>query len=247
METPTYIALSRQLGLTRNMEIVANNLANANTTGFKAEGMVFSEYLIDAERPTKLSYVQDLATWRDQREGELQATGNDLDLAIQGAGWFVVQSPEGPVYTRNGRFQLNAAGEVVNQAGYPVLAGGAPIIVNPEDGPLTVSEDGMLSADLTQGGNVPIIYGQLDIVTFADDQLLQPAGASGFTSDQPAQPAQAADFKIQQRMLEGSNVRSILEMTSMIQVQRSYQSVQRLLEGEHERMRRAVNYIIPGA
>jgi flagellar basal-body rod protein FlgF len=247
METPTYIALSRQLGLVRNMEVVANNLANTNTTGFKAEGMVFSEYLIPAERPVKLSYVQDLATWRDQREGELQPTGNDLDLAIQGEGWFVVQGPEGPIYTRNGRFQLNAAGEVVNQAGYPVLAGGAPVIVNPEDGPLNVSADGMLSADVTQGGNVPVIYGQLDVVTFADDQLLKPVGASGFTSEQPAQPANTTAFKIQQRMLEGSNVRSILEMTSMIQVQRSYQSIQRFLEGEHERMRRAVNYIIPSS
>jgi flagellar basal-body rod protein FlgF len=247
METPTYIVLSRQLGLTRNMEVVANNLANANTTGFRAEGMVFSEYLIRAEKPTKLSYVQDLATWRDQSEGEIQTTGNDLDLALQGDGYFVVQSPNGPVYTRNGRFQLNEAGEVVNQAGYQVLAGGGPIVVNPEDGPLNVSEDGVLSANLTQGGNVPIIYGQLDIVTFADNQLLQPVGGSGFETDQAPQAALAEDFKIQQRMLEGSNVRSILEMTNMIQVQRSYQSAQKFLEGEHERMRRAVNYIIPGS
>lgn len=247
METPTYIVLSRQLGLTRNMEVVANNLANANTTGFKAEGMVFSEYLIRAEKPTKLSYVQDLATWRDQREGEVITTGNDLDLAIQGDGYFVVQSPNGPIYTRNGRFQLNADGEIVNQAGYQVLAGGAPIIVNPEDGPLNISEDGMVTADTTQGGNVPVIYGQLDVVTFADPQLLKPAGASGFTSEQPALPGVAADFKIQQRMLEGSNVRAIIEMTNMITVQRSYQSASRFLEGEHERMRRAVNYIIPSS
>ncbi|WP_374372772.1 flagellar basal-body rod protein FlgF [Dongia sp.] len=247
METPTYIALSRQLGLTRNMEVVANNLANTNTTGFKAEGMVFSEYLIRAEKPTKLSYVQDLATFRDQREGELQVTGNDLDLAIQGDGYFVVQGPDGPIYTRNGRFQLNAAGEVVNQAGYQVLAGGQPVVVNPEDGPLAVSEDGVLSADLTQGGNVPIIYGQLDVVSFADTQQLKAVGASGFTSEQPAQAVPLEDFKIQQRMLEGSNVRAVLEMTNMITVQRSYQSVQKFLEGEHERMRRAVNYIIPSS
>jgi flagellar basal-body rod protein FlgF len=247
METPTYIALSRQLGLTRNMDVVANNLANTNTNGFRAEGMVFSEYLIRAEKPTKLSYVQDLATYRDMREGEMQTTGNDLDLAIQGDGYFVVQSPEGPIYTRNGRFQLNAAGEVVNQSGYQVLAGGAPLVINPEDGPLNVSEDGVFSADVTQGGNVPIIYGQLDVVTFADTQQLKAVGSSGFTSEQAAQPAALEDFKIQQRMLEGSNVRPIIEMTNMITVQRSYQSVQRFLEGEHERMRRAVNYIIPSS
>ncbi|MBL8709000.1 MAG: flagellar basal-body rod protein FlgF [Rhodospirillaceae bacterium] len=247
METPTYIVLSRQLGLSRNMETVANNLANVNTTGFKAEGMVFSEYLIRAERPVKLSYVQDLATYRDYREGELQATGNDLDLAIQGDGFFVVQTPEGPAYTRNGRFQLNAAGEVVNQSGYPVLAGGGPLVINPEDGPLAVSTDGVISADLTQGGNVPIIYGQLDIVTFADNRVLKPQGASTFVTDQPAVAALAENFKVQQRMLEGSNVQSIREMTNMILVQRSYQSAQKFLEGEHERMRRAVNYIIPSS
>jgi len=247
METPTYIVLSRQLGLSRNMETVANNLANVNTTGFKAEGMVFSEYLIRAERPVKLSYVQDLATYRDYREGELQTTGNDLDLAIQGDGFFVVQTPEGPAYTRNGRFQLNAAGEVVNQSGYPVLAGGGPLVINPEDGPLAVSTDGVISADLTQGGNVPIIYGQLDIVTFADNRALKPQGASTFVTDQPAVAALAENFKVQQRMLEGSNVQSIREMTNMIMVQRSYQSAQKFLEGEHERMRRAVNYIIPSS
>ena len=247
METPTYIVLSRQLGLTRNMEVVANNLANTNTTGFKAEGMVFSEFLIRAEKPTKLSYVQDLATWRDQREGEVQITGNDLDLAIQGEGYFVLQGPNGPIYTRNGRFQLNADGEVVNQAGYPVLAGGAPLIVNPEDGPLNVAEDGMMSANALQGGNVPVIYGQVDVVTFADPQQLRPIGSSGFQSDQAPLPAPGENFKIQQRMLEGSNVQSIIEMTNMITVQRSYQSAQRFLEGEHERMRRAVNYIIPSS
>lgn len=247
METPTYIALSRQLGLQRQMDVVANNMANVNTNGFKAEGMVFSEYLIRAEKTTKLSYVQELATFRDQSEGNIQITGNDLDLTIQGEGYFVVQSPDGPIYTRNGRFQLNADGEVVNQSGYPVMAGGAAVIINPEDGPLNVSEDGVLSADVTQGGNVPIIYGQLDIVSFADPQLLKAAGASGFTADQPAEPTPLEDFKVQQRMLEGSNVNSVMTMTDMIKVQRSYQSIQKFLEGEHERMRRAVNYIIPSS
>ncbi|WP_374652639.1 flagellar basal-body rod protein FlgF [Dongia sp.] len=247
METPTYIVLSRQLGLSRQMDVVANNLANTNTPGFKAEGMVFSEYLIKAEKPVKLSYVQDLASYRDMREGNIQTTGNDLDVAIQGKGFFVVQTTDGPRYTRNGRFQLNAAGEIVTSGGFRVLAGGAPLIVNTDDGPITVASDGTVSADRTQGGNTPVIYGKLDVVTFNDDSKLTPDGSSMFASEEAPAQATVADFKVQQRMIEGSNVESIREMTSMIWVQRNYQSAQKFLEGEHERMRRAVNYIIPSS
>lgn len=247
METPTYIVLSRQLGLSRQMDVVANNLANTNTPGFKSEGMVFSEYLIKAERPVKLSYVQDLASYRDLSEGALQTTGNDLDVAIQGKGYFVVQTPDGPRYTRNGRFQLNAAGEVVNHDGFQVMAGGAPLIINTDDGPINIAADGTVSADRTQGGNTPVIYGKLDVVAFADDKALRPDSGSVFESDQAPTAVAVADFKVQQRMIEGSNVQSIREMTNMIWVQRNYQSAQKFLEGEHERMRRAVNYIIPSS
>jgi flagellar basal-body rod protein FlgF len=247
METPTYIVLSRQLGLSRQMDVVANNLANTNTPGFKSEGMVFSEYLIKAEKPVRLSYVQDLASYRDLQEGPLQATGNDLDVAIQGKGYFVVETPDGPRYTRNGRFQLNAASEVVNSEGFRVLAGGAPLIINPDDGPIQIAADGTVSADRTQGGNTPVIYGRLDVVDFAEGSPPSPASGTLFKSDQAPLPVTTDKFKMQQRMIEGSNVESIREMTSMIWVQRNYQAAQKFLEGEHERMRRAVNYIIPSA
>lgn len=247
METPTYIVLSRQLGLSRQMDVVANNLANTNTPGFKAEGMVFSEYVIKAEKPNKLSYVQDLASYRDLREGGLQPTGNDLDVAIQGKGYFVVQTPDGPRYTRNGRFQLNAAGEVVNNEGFRVMAGGAPLIINTDDGPINIAGDGTVSADRTQGGNTPTIYGKLDVVDFANDAALKPVSGTVFASDEVPVQLTTDKFKVQQGMIEGSNVESIREMTSMIWVQRNYQAAQKFLEGEHERMRRAVNYIIPSA
>ncbi|MBI2254238.1 MAG: flagellar basal-body rod protein FlgF [Proteobacteria bacterium] len=247
METPTYIVLSRQLGLSRQMDVVANNLANTNTVGFKSEGMVFSEYLIKAEKPVELSYVQDLASYRDLTEGTLQPTGNDLDLAIQGKGYFVVDTPDGPRYTRNGRFQLNAASEVVNSDGFRVLAGGAPVIINPDDGPINIAGDGTVSADRLQGGNTPVIYGKLDVVAFADNNALKPSSGTTFESDQAPSQANTDDFKVQQRMIETSNVQSIREMTSMIWVQRNYQAAQKFLEGEHERMRRSINYIIPSS
>lgn len=247
METPTYIVLSRQLGLERQMNIVANNLANTNTAGFKAEGMVFSEYLIKAEKPSKLSYVQDLASYHDLSEGNLEATGNDLDMAIQGKGFFVLQTPDGPRYTRNGRFQLNSAGELVNSSGFRVMAGGAPLVINTDDGPINIAADGTVSADRTQGGSTPVIYGKIDVVEFTGKDALKPGNGQVFGSDQAPTSVDVADFKVQQRMIEGSNVQSIREMTDMIWVQRNYQSAQKFLEGEHERMRRAVNYIIPSA
>ena len=123
METPTYIALSRQMVLRDQMDVVANNLANANTSGFKAEMMLMSEVEIPAEEGTALSYVQDFATARDFSPGTLRPTGNDLDLAIQGDGFFAVQTPEGVRYTRVGRFQLDDEGTLVTSHGYPVLAG----------------------------------------------------------------------------------------------------------------------------
>jgi flagellar basal-body rod protein FlgF len=247
METPTYIVLSRELGLERQMAVVANNLANVNTDGFKAEGMVFSEYLIRAEKPTKLSYTQDFASYHDLREGNMKTTGNDLDVAIQGDGYFVLETPDGPRYTRNGHFQLNAASELVNSSGFRVMAGGAAVVINPEDGVINIAADGTISADRTQGGNTPVIYGRLDVVDFAGNNPLKPGNGQVFGSDEAPVAVTTDKFKVQQRMLEGSNVESIREMTSMIWVQRNYQSAQKFLESEHERMRRAVNYIIPSA
>jgi flagellar basal-body rod protein FlgF len=247
METPTYIALSRQLSLSKQMEIVANNLANSTTSGFKAEGIVFTEYLIRSEPRVKLSYVQDLASYRDLSEGGMQPTGNPLDLAVQGEGFFVVQTPDGPRYTRTGRFQLNAQSEIVNHDGFPVLAGGAPIIIDPDDGRPNIAADGTVSADPTQGGNSPVIYGRIDVVTFSGGKALKPVGGTMFASEETAKLAPVNGFKVQQGMLEASNVQSIREMTSMILVQRNYQSTQKFIESEHERMRRAVNYIIPSA
>jgi flagellar basal-body rod protein FlgF len=134
METPSYVALSRQTALVRQMDVVANNLANVATPGFKAESEVFTTVPIRSQvrgSPAKLSYVQDFATARDFSTGPMNPTGNDLDVAIQGDGFFVVQTPNGPRYTRFGHFQLNAAGQVVTKQGYPLLAGGAPLSIDP--------------------------------------------------------------------------------------------------------------------
>lgn len=241
METPIYIALSRQMVLRNKMDVVANNIANASTPGFKAELMLMSEVELPAERGVDLSYVQDFATARDFSPGPLRATGNDLDLAIQGDGFFAVQTPDGVRYTRVGRFQLNADGTLVTSQGYPVLAGGGPVTLNPDDGPVHIAEDGSISTDRAIGGQQQQVAGKLDLVDFADRAKLTPSQDNLF--DANGQQATPATGKIAQRMLEDSNVRPIIEMTSLIEVTRTYQSIQRFLDSEHERQRRAISSI----
>jgi len=248
METPSYVALSRQSALVRQMDVVANNLANVATPGFKAEAEIFTTVPIRSQSfgaPRKLSYVQDFATARDLSTGPMQATGNDLDVAIQGNGFFVIQTPNGPRYTRFGHFQLNAAGQVVTKQGHPVLAGGAPLTIDPDDGPVQISGDGSVSANRTQQGNAQVVYGKLDVVDFANPDALKPEEGVMFATD--AAPIQVAQPAVVQRMLEQSNVQPIKELTTMISVQRSYESMQKFLDGENDRMKRAVNYIIPSS
>jgi flagellar basal-body rod protein FlgF len=241
METPIYIALSRQMVLRQQMDVLANNIANANTSGFKAEMMLMSEVELPAEKGTELSYVQDFATARDFSPGALRATGNDLDLAIQGDGFFAVQTPEGVRYTRVGRFQLDDEGTLVTTQGHPVLAGGSSVTIDPDDGPLNVAEDGTLSTDLARNGQLLQVIGKLDVVDFPKRAALTPAADNLF--DAGAQAPITATGKVAQGMLEDSNVKSILEMTNLISVTRNYQTVQRFLDGEHERQRRAINSI----
>ena len=242
METPTYIALSRQMVLRNQMDVVANNIANASTPGFKAEMMLMSEVELPAERGVDLSYVQDFATARDFSPGALRATGNDLDLAIQGNGFFAVQTPDGVRYTRVGRLQLDANGTLVTNQGYPVLASGGAVTIDPDDGPVNIAEDGSVSTDRAIGGQQQVIAGKLDLVDFADRGKLTPAQDNLF--DPNGQQPTPATGKIAQGMLEESNVQPIIEMTSLIEVTRNYQAMQRFLDSEHERQRRAISSII---
>ena len=240
METPTYIALSRQMALRQEMELVANNIANASTAGFKAELMVMAEVDLPAEKGVKLAYVQDLASARDFSPGPLRPTGGELDLAIDGKGFFAVRTPEGIRYTRVGRFQLDADGILVTSQGYPVLGGGSALTITPEDGPINVASDGTISTDRALEGQQLAIVGKLDIVDFASPAALTPAVDGYFIAKQPPR---AAEGGVVQGMLEDSNVKPIIEMTNLIEVTRSYQSVQRFIDAEHERQRRAIGSI----
>jgi flagellar basal-body rod protein FlgF len=239
METPGYIALARQGGLRREMDLIANNLANLNTPAYRGESMMFVDHLEDTEigETGKMYFSRDVAVLRDLQEGPMEATGNPLDLAISGEGYFVVETPEGARYTRNGSFQLNQDNELVTHAGQPVLDDNGNAIEIPFDAQvIDVSSDGVVS---TEAGEVAV----LDLVSFENEQaLLKRAGGLYDAGEEIVLDAE--DAQISQGMLEGSNVESILEMVRMMSVAQSHGSAQQMGESEHERRLRAVRSLI---
>ena len=235
MENVSNIALSRQSAMRRMMDVIANNIANSSTPGFKASRLMFSEYTSDANRSSLLgspSFVQVAGVFTDMTEGRLTNTGNPLDLALNGEGYFVVQGKDGPEYTRNGRFRLDESGQIVSSINAPLLdAGNRPILVPTGAQSIEVGADGTISAD-----GQPL--GELSIVTFGDEQKLEPTFASHFKTDEA--PLPAPDAKVVQGMIEQSNVEPILEMTRLIEASRSYQSTQTMIQSEHDRKQRAI-------
>jgi flagellar basal-body rod protein FlgF len=238
MQNATYIGLSSQMALQRQMDVVANNMANLTTPAFKGEEMVFSQYLIQPPGNGPLAFVQDIATVRDLRQGPISKTGNSLDLALEGAGYFAVQTPLGPRYTRNGHFQLDNQGQIVTSQGYPVLAdSGQPIQLPANTRAITVAPDGTIS--LSQDGTTAQgAIGKLQIVDFAAPQAVTPAANGLWLTDQPPQPATAT---VQQGMIEESNVQAVVELTRMMAVARASGTVKNFLDEESQRQRNAID------
>lgn len=232
IENTAYIALSRQTALRRQIDVIANNIANMNTTAYKNQRMLFEEYLVKPAGQTKLSFVQDVSVFRELAAGELRPTSNPLDLAIDGDGYFVVETEGGERYTRNGHFRLDAEGKLVTAEGDAVLdVDQRPILLDPNERELTISRDGTISGALG-----PI--GQVAVVDFADPYEMKALGGSLYETDQQPEPALKA--AIVQGMIEGSNVQPIAEMTKLTTLARSYQSTQRLIENDHDLRRRTI-------
>ncbi|MDP6515855.1 MAG: flagellar basal-body rod protein FlgF [Alphaproteobacteria bacterium] len=236
MDNTTYITLSRQTALRRQMDILAHNLANASTTAFKAEAPLFSEYLARAGGQRELAFVQDKGSMRDTSEGPMHRTGNPLDLAIHGDAYFVIQTDRGERYTRNGHFLLDGEGNLVTSADNQVLdVDGREIQIPRDQTGITISSDGSIS-----GVNGPIA--RLQLVEFANPQgLRREANSLYVTSDDPQEPREAS---VIQGMLEQSNVKPIVEMTNMINLHRSYQSNNKLVDTEDQLQRRTIDRIM---
>jgi flagellar basal-body rod protein FlgF len=233
MQTPSYVALSSQAALSRQMSVIANNLANASTPAYKGERVVFQEYLEPSGGSGGTAYVMDTNTYRDTREGPMSRTGNPLDVAIEGSGYMVVQTPQGNRYTRNGHLQLGADGTLVTADGYPILgAGGQPVTVPPGSANITITADGTLSA---RGGAA----GRIELVDFPDEQQVEPAAGGLYVSS--ATPTPAVDAKLRQGMVEDSNVQPIVEMTRLMQVSRNYTATTNMINDENDRIKNALD------
>ena len=233
MENSLTIALARQSVLGRQMDVIATNMANLETAGFKSENMIFSEVMEQTQAGEFLSLVHDVAFVRDLEEGPLTGTQSPLDLAIHGDGYFVIDTPDGERYTRHGVFQLNDEGTMVTTDGHPVLgSGGAPITFPPAVSNIVITRDGTISADAQA-------IGQIKLVRFEDQQALTKVG-SGLYDAEAQTPLAAGDAEVLQGMVEGSNVKGVVEMTRMIDTVRSYQAAAKLADTEHQRILDAI-------
>ena len=237
MENPGYITLSRQMVLRRQMDVIANNLANLNTPGYKGEAMLFVEHLKRTLDNEKISFVQDIAVVRNLSDGPMTRTGNQLDLSIRGEGYFVVETDEGERYTRAGNFTLDDSGQIATAQGHPVLGdGGAPIVIPPGSDGITITADGSVNAGEKQ-------VGRIQVVSFENEHALRKL-KDGLYDAGNQDPKPLEEVEIQQGMLEDSNVSGVLEMTKMINTVRSYQAAAKIAEDEHQRQRKAIEALV---
>lgn len=228
MDNTLYVGLSRQMTLRHELDIVANNIANADTTGFKVESlMVQTEprapaVTLDGPKPVK--FVYDAAVARNFGQGSLRQTGSSLDVAIDGKGFFKISTPDGERYTRDGRFRLDDTGQLVTQSGQPVLdEGGGQITLEPDKGAVTIAADGTVSQGTER-------LGKIGVVRFDAPSVLEKDGDNLFRNSSNQQPQPAPDAVVHQGFLEGSNVNTIAEITRMLEVTRAYESMAKMMD-----------------
>lgn len=233
MEVTGQIALSRQSGLDREMRVIANNLANMSTTGYRREGVIFSESVQSGARQSDSVSMSSLsARYSDDALGTMRATGGTLDLAVDGEGFFQIEGPAGPRLTRAGAFLRDADGQVVTAAGEFLLdSGGAPILLPPGSVDVAISADGTITA-----AGEPVA--QLGLFEPAPGATFEREDGVRFRSDQPFAPVIGG--RMRQGHLEGANVSAVGEMTRMVEVQRAYEFSQALQEREDERQRAVI-------
>jgi flagellar basal-body rod protein FlgF len=234
MQSALYVSLSAQVSLEKRLETIANNMANMKTAAFRADAVKFETALSRAAaQPVAFSSPGD--NFISRKPGSVTQTGNSLDVAVVGDAWIGFTAPSGSVYTRDGRMQISSTGELQTITGYPVLdSGGAPIIVDPDAGPLTIARNGTIS----QGTNQVGVLGLFDIPT---DAKLERFANSGVVPDRAA--TAVVDFVgagFQQGCVEGSNVDPLSELTQLMTASRAFQSVSSLIESSEGTMQNAI-------
>jgi flagellar basal body rod protein FlgG len=236
MENALLVGLSRQMALSRELDIVANNIANIDTTGYKADNAAFSQFLTSGARDNefsgndrRISFVQDRASWLDLSPGAVQHTGNPLDVAIDGKGYLVVQ--------------ISGSGQLVTSEGDQVIGNSGPITFQLTDHDVTISLSGIIT--VREGaGTADSPRGQLQIASFDRPQLLQKDGGSTFMAPNGVNPNPAPQgTRVVQGALERSNVRAIVEMARMIQITRSYSDIANIIQQQGDLRRNSLQQL----
>lgn len=240
MQSALYVALSSQLSLQRRLTTLADNVANANTTGFRATEVKFHEIMSDVGS-TDVSYVSEGDDFLSTENGGLKRTGSQLDFAIKGDVWFQIETPQGNILTRDGRFSITEAGELVNLDGYPVLdPGGAPIQLNPAGDPPLAGRDG----GLVQNG---VRIGQIGLYSADLSQGYARRGSLGIVTVQPPEPAiDRSDVGVVQGFIEQSNVNPIGEMSTLIMVSRAFENASILMRDTEDTLKEAIRTLGSG-
>jgi flagellar basal-body rod protein FlgF len=246
MENTLLVGLSRQMVLERQMDVVANNVANINTNGFKADRSLFEEYLRSPAHEDnfqrsdrRVSFVQDRVSFHDFAAGNTEQTKNPLDVSIDGRGFIAVQTPAGERYTRDGGLQINNLGQLVTAGGNPVMGTSGPIVFQPTDKQINIAADGNVTV-LEGTGRTDSVRGKLRLVSFADAQKLIKDGSNLFSAGQGVAPQPDTTSKVRQGFIEKSNVNSVTEMSRMIEITRTYTQISALLQQQSDLHKSAI-------
>ncbi len=246
MENTLLVGLSRQMTLERQMDVVANNVANINTNGFKADRSMFEEFLNSPAHEDnftggdrRVSFVQDRGTFHDFAVGNTELTKNPLDVAIDGRAFLTVQTPAGERYTKDGGLQINNLGQLVTAGGNPVLGTSGPIVFQPTDHDISIAPDGNIT--VVEGTNrIDSVRGKLRLASFTDAQRLIKDGNNLFAAAPGAAPQADTTSKVRQGFVEKSNVNSVTEMSRMIEVTRTYTQISALLQQQSDLHKSAI-------
>jgi flagellar basal-body rod protein FlgF len=243
MDITIALAASRLVAQQRAMDVTANNIANANTPGYRTERVQFSDWIDNQTGATSapgvksISYTQDRATYRESQAGPITHTGNPFDLALTGDGYFTVNTRNGPRLTRDGRFGPMPDGTLADSSGNAVLdTNGKPIQIPPTDTQVTIAGDGSV---FTENGPV----GKIGVVQPADPMRMRGEGATNFVSDAATSPVTSA--RIEQGAIEESNVQPVLEVTRMMDNERQFQFVTQLVQAEGDREQSTIDKLLP--
>ncbi len=227
MDNIGYILASRQVALTDQQNRIADQVANANTVGFKLESDVMDDIILDGGNAGSMAFTHAATVTRDNSQGPYQKTDRPLDLAIHGDAYFMVETPLGPRYTRAGNFTVNVDGDLVTQQGYRVLGpGGQQTNFAPEDTDISIKEDGQVIVGTGEG------RGQVGLFSFENPMILERVGANLYRAPIGAQISE--DSKVSQGILESSNVNMVSQMTELINVSRGIEMTKKAADRSHD-------------